>query len=530
MNTTRTLISGLVKRSSVGVRFANVHTRMNSHAINLSSNASPNDDRLEDKRGYPDRTFSTEILPIDGDKIQFSGKGKEPFRDVLVKIGDENEGEKERRSLIRASEALRKGNLVAFPTETVYGLAGNALNAEAVTKIFRAKGRPVDNPLIVHISSLSMLKSLLPDSYELSSVYQVLLNAFWPGPLTLLFPADEEKIPSVVRCGLNSVGIRMPSHKVARALIATSNLPLAAPSANVSGKPSPTTAQHVYYDMTWMKKDHDESDGIVQGRIPYIIDGGSSDVGLESTVIDGITEPKEVRILRPGGVTVEAIEDALRQANLLPEIKVRVYGRDMAKDLKVEQNPTTPGMKYRHYSPEAKVIILLSTSNDGSSQNASRIIAAQTLGESVAQTLLTKDASTVIADEVNQFKLQTGKEHIHVGLMSLDDSKLTTSINLEDSLMDSEHQTSYVRSSSKSFKDHTLYRFSLGAIHAPQEAAHRLFDGLRTLDQGDTNTEKRPPCDLIFVEAISDQIGVGLAIMNRLNKAASQTILIDVKG
>ncbi|PWN35132.1 translation factor [Meira miltonrushii] len=487
--------------------------------------------QLQDGKGYPDRTFTTRVLKIDGEKIKFTGKGKEPLRDVLVTIDDT--GSEERISLIKASEALRKGHLVAFPTETVYGLAGNALDAEAATKIFRAKGRPVDNPLIVHISSLSMLNRLVPDSYELSPVYKTLLDAFWPGPLTLLFPADEEKVPSVVRCGLNSVGIRMPSHKVARALIATSNLPLAAPSANVSGKPSPTTAQHVYHDMTSSTKD-EQGNEVVTGRIPYIVDGGSSDVGLESTVVDGITEPTELRVLRPGGVTVEAIEDALRQANLLQEeanghtvtqskVKVRVYGRDMAKDSKAEENPTTPGMKYRHYSPEAKVVVLLTSSTEPSSQqSASRVLAAKTVGESAARTLLTKNANTVIADEVKQFKLQTGKEHVHVGLMSMDDSKLTSSVVKNDS----EAAESFMRSS-KSFEDHTVYRFSLGASNSPNEAAHRLFDGLRTLDQGDANAN-RPSCDLIFVEAVADNFGVGLAIMNRLNKAASQTILINV--
>ncbi|MCO5588285.1 hypothetical protein L7F22_042240 [Adiantum nelumboides] len=500
----------------------------------MSTNNVKQADELEDRRGYPDHTFTTEVLKIDGERIKFSGKGKEPLRDVLVTIDDA--GNEERRSLIKASEALRKGHLVAFPTETVYGLAGNALDPEAATKIFRAKGRPVDNPLIVHINSLSMLDRLVPDSYEQLPAYKVLLDAFWPGPLTLLFPADEQKVPSVVRCGLNSLGIRMPSHKVARALIATSNLPLAAPSANVSGKPSPTTAQHVYHDMTSSTKD-EEGNEVVSGRIPYIVDGGSSDVGLESTVVDGITEPSELRVLRPGGVTVEAIEDALRQANLLHEdtdglsvpqtkVKVRVYGRDMAKDSQAEENPTTPGMKYRHYSPEAKVVVLLTSSTEHSSQNASRVLAAKTVGESAARTLLTKNANTVIADEVKQFKLQTGNEQVQVGLMSMDDSKLTSSIIKEDSQALMREAGSFMRST-KSFEDHTIYRFSLGSSDSPNEAAHRLFDGLRTLDQGDL-VANRPSCDLIFVEAVADNFGVGLAIMNRLNKAASQTILINV--
>ncbi|MBR1534934.1 MAG: threonylcarbamoyl-AMP synthase [Ruminococcus sp.] len=230
-----------------------------------------------------------------------------------------------------AAAILRDGGLVAMPTETVYGLAANALDGNAVRRIFEAKGRPMDNPLIVHIADISDIErlSLTADFPEKA---QKLAQAFWPGPLTIIMKKGAA-IPDEVSAGLSTVAIRLPSHPDARRLIAESGLPLAAPSANTSGKPSPTTAQHVINDM--------------DGRIEAVIDGGACDVGVESTVITVATDVP--RILRPGIVTREEIEA------VIDEVEV-----DKAVLNKLENNEkaASPGMKYKHYAPRARVILV----------------------------------------------------------------------------------------------------------------------------------------------------------------------------
>lgn len=232
------------------------------------------------------------------------------------------------QNLARAAELLQKGEVVGFPTETVYGLAGNALNPEAVEKIFLAKGRPQDNPLIVHIASMDMLPVLTSNPPELAFK---LAKAFWPGPMTMVLPKSD-LIPDVVSAGLSTVGIRFPSSKVAQALIQKSALPLAAPSGNLSGRPSPTTAAHMMEDM--------------DGRIPMILDGGPCSVGVESTVIGVGTD--RVRLFRPGGITVEMLEEVC-PVEIDPGVLHAVEaGRKVA----------SPGMKYRHYAPKADVQIV----------------------------------------------------------------------------------------------------------------------------------------------------------------------------
>lgn len=230
-----------------------------------------------------------------------------------------------------AAEILRSGGLVAIPTETVYGLAANALSGDAVKSIFEAKGRPSDNPLIVHISSVDEIEKYnlvreIPKSAE------KLFENFWPGPLTIIMPKSHT-IPEEVTAGLDSVAIRFPSHPVAQAVIREAGCPLAAPSANLSGSPSPTTAQHVFDDMNT--------------RIPAIIDGGSCDVGLESTVITLCT--KVPTVLRPGGVTLEELCEVLGEVNLSDAV---------LNKLKDGEEAASPGMKYRHYAPKAKVYLI----------------------------------------------------------------------------------------------------------------------------------------------------------------------------
>ena len=233
------------------------------------------------------------------------------------------------KSLNSAAEMLKNGNLVAIPTETVYGLAANALDGKAVSKIFVAKGRPQDNPLIVHIASLEKIGKLIsffPNSAKL------LVNKFWPGPLTIILPKSDI-IPKEVSAGLNSVAIRMPSHPIARKIIKLSGVPLAAPSANRSGFPSPTCAEHVIKDM--------------EGRISAVVDGGKCSVGVESTVVSFLNE-KPV-LLRPGGVSAEEIKETIGEL----ELDSAVFN-DLPKGIV----PSSPGMKYKHYSPRAEVFLV----------------------------------------------------------------------------------------------------------------------------------------------------------------------------
>jgi L-threonylcarbamoyladenylate synthase len=223
-----------------------------------------------------------------------------------------------------ASEVIKNSGLVAFPTETVYGLGANALDANAVKKIFIAKGRPSDNPLIVHVHSKEQVIDLVK---EIPKKAEKLINAFWPGPLTLILKSNGT-IPKEVTAGLSTVAVRMPNHKIALELIKNANVPIVAPSANLSGKPSPTIAEHVIEDL--------------KGKIDVIIDGGSVNIGLESTVID-LTK-KDPIILRPGKITKNQIQEII--GNVKENKKIDVL------------KPLSPGMKYKHYSPNAKVIII----------------------------------------------------------------------------------------------------------------------------------------------------------------------------
>ena len=228
----------------------------------------------------------------------------------------------------QAAELIRAGELVGMPTETVYGLGADALNPDAVMKIFAAKGRPADNPLIVHISDMDQVQPLVR---EIPDAARRLMEAFWPGPMTLILP-KAACIPEAVSAGLDTVGIRLPASEAARALIRAAGRPIAAPSANRSGKPSPTTAQHVYEDM--------------QGRIPLILDGGACQVGVESSVIDATGETPV--ILRPGGVTAEMVHSVLGRVLVDEHVMSPLGEGDVAR---------SPGMKYKHYAAEAKTVI-----------------------------------------------------------------------------------------------------------------------------------------------------------------------------
>ncbi|MBR4145772.1 MAG: threonylcarbamoyl-AMP synthase [Lachnospiraceae bacterium] len=231
--------------------------------------------------------------------------------------------------LREAAEFIQEGKLVAFPTETVYGLGGNAYDSTASARIYAAKGRPSDNPLIVHISEFEEIKPLVK---ALPDVAKALADRFWPGPLTMILDKSDA-IPKETTGGLDTVAIRMPSHIIANMLIKEAGVPIAAPSANASGRPSTTKAEHVIEDLS--------------GRIDMIIDGGSSDIGLESTIVDLTVKP--ALILRPGYITIEMLRE------VIPDIE---YDRAVLKRIKDDTIVAkAPGMKYRHYAPKGELTI-----------------------------------------------------------------------------------------------------------------------------------------------------------------------------
>lgn len=243
------------------------------------------------------------------------------MKTVIVSIDKEQINQE---AIAQAGEIIRGGGLVAFPTETVYGLGANALDEKAAAKIYEAKGRPSDNPLIAHIADINMLEPLVKDIPEKA---KLLIKSFWPGPLTLIFEKSD-KVPKGTTGGLETVAVRFPDHPIAEALIKEAGVSIAAPSANISGKPSPTIGEHVIDDM--------------DGRVDMIIDGGMVGMGLESTIVDVTVNPP--MILRPGFITREMITEVIGEVNIDPAI--------LAKP-KEGLKPKAPGMKYRHYAPTA---------------------------------------------------------------------------------------------------------------------------------------------------------------------------------
>ncbi|KAJ2713929.1 hypothetical protein H4R19_001999 [Coemansia spiralis] len=431
--------------------------------------------------------FNTKVLSASATRLSFAS---------ALEDGAFTAAGSDTRWIEASKRELRANRCVAIPTETVYGLAANALDRHAVKSIFAAKGRPSDNPLIVHVSSLRMLRSLyhLPPHPtttapaalpflgtdnaalegeqlrarlaaaehsdreqggdgvwpEIPRVYHDVIRRFWPGALTLIMPRPP-CIPIEVLGGHgNTVAVRFPSHPVARAAISACGLPLAAPSANASGRPSPTLAAHVKHDL--------------DSRLPLIVDAGACDVGVESTVLDAFSANAHVGgelvpcILRPGGVTFEE----LRRVGGAFE-RLRVYRRDFSS-AEMEQNPTTPGMKYRHYSPTAPVFLLVPSA--GAADAASRQLAQ--MRQALAQRPEIRRAGVVTVGDA---------------VLGPIDGCSVVSFRVADA----------------------------------RELAHRIFALLRTLDEDEH-------VDAILVQGVSDA-DAGLAVMNRLDKAASHRIL-----
>jgi len=229
-----------------------------------------------------------------------------------------------------AAGIIRDGGLVAFPTETVYGLGADAFNSKAVSALFEAKKRPRDNPPIIHVENIDDVCKLVQ---QIPARADKLMKEFWPGPLTLVFKRSEN-VPDITVAGLDTVAVRMPQHAVALALIRESRCPLAAPSANLAGKPSPTSAEHVFKDLN--------------GRIDAILDAGATHIGVESTVLDLSVEP--AMVLRPGGTPLETLKAVLGDVKLHPFVVAK-------KELAIDET-RSPGMKHRHYAPKAQLILV----------------------------------------------------------------------------------------------------------------------------------------------------------------------------
>ena len=270
---------------------------------------------------------------------------------------------KQTEAIKQAAQLLKQGQTVAFPTETVYGLGADATNEHAVKKIFKAKGRPQDNPLIAHVATKKQLVDIV-DNYK--PYVDKLIDAFSPGPITYILPSNGTCAANVT-AGLDTVGVRIPNHPVALKLLQKANIPVAAPSANISGKPSPTTAKHVWEDLN--------------GKIAGIVDGGLTGVGVESTVLD-CTEDIPV-ILRPGGISQEELEQVIGPVKIDPALKEK------------QSKPKAPGMKYKHYTPEVPLWLV-----DGSIDTLNEIVAkAQKDGNRVAVLIKTDDVAQIKTDQ-----------------------------------------------------------------------------------------------------------------------------------
>ena len=341
------------------------------------------------------------------------------------------------RVIGEAADVVKRGGLVAFPTETVYGLGADAFNELSVLGIFRAKDRPPDNPLIVHISSMDefwLVARSVPES-----AWRLVERA-WPGPLTIVVPRDP-RVPRAVTGGLDSVAVRMPAHPVALELIRASETPIAAPSANISGRPSPTRAEHVVFDLC--------------DRIDLVLDGGETFMGVESTIIDFTRDPPV--LLRPGPYPVDRVEELIGS---------RVVVTGQARGLEEAERPLAPGMKYRHYSPDTP-LVLVEYSGD-----LDRLVKA-----------------------VKGHVLEALREGKRIAILASEET----------------------RESYKDLEDKGVRVLSMGSRKSLAVVARRLYHGLRLVD--------RMGVDLAVVEGYPEE-GIGLAIMNRLRKAATKRLVV----
>ncbi|RMJ24020.1 translation initiation protein Sua5 [Aspergillus sp. HF37] len=399
----------------------------------------------------------------------------------------------EASAIDEAANRIRTSDIpVAFPTETVYGLGADATRSAAVHGIYKAKQRPSDNPLIVHVDSLAMLERLLnpvhvsPTTaattarHSIPAIYQPLISRFWPGPLTIILPNPSgSHLAREVTSNLTTFGVRMPASPLARLLIHAADRPLAAPSANASTKPSPTTAEHVHHDL--------------EGRIDLILDGGPCGVGVESTVVDGLSEPPA--ILRPGGIGIEE----LRQCEGWE--KVQVGYNDGVLD--VREVPRAPGMKYRHYSPKARVILFEAETAE---QAVARHVRKDLMDSAVG-------AHTVGIVRTRHWEQGLGlleEEEIKPTLTPLQ-SPFPSLVRFDVPMKDAARSGTIAKG---------VFDCHLGTDL--ESIARGLFSALRTMDDLDVN--------VVYVEGISDRNGdLAAAVMNRLRKAAGAELRLKCR-
>ena len=380
--------------------------------------------------------------------------------------------------LKEAARILRSGGLVAFPTETVYGLGGNALDEDAARKIYAAKGRPSDNPLIAHVSCVEEVEPLVK---EIPEAGRKLMEAFWPGPLTMIFPKSE-KVPYGTTGGLDTVAIRMPDDPVANRLIALAGVPVAAPSANTSGRPSPTTADHVWQDMN--------------GRIDMIIDGGPVGIGVESTIVD--VSSAVPAVLRPGAITMEMLEEVLGEVSVDPAI---------LGPLSADVRPKAPGMKYKHYAPKADLTLVEPGTGADRESGAEQVTGAE---QKTGAGQKTGAEQKTGADRNTGADPETG----------LDEAQLQAMIRKVRELSREKIEAGYkvgvicTDESRGCYTDGEVR--SIGARKSQASVAHNLYALLREFDDLGV--------DYIFSESFPKD-HLGQAIMNRLSKAAGYKIV-----
>ena len=354
----------------------------------------------------------------------------------------------------QAAEIIKKGGLVAFPTETVYGLGGNALDSMASRKIYAAKGRPSDNPLIVHVSGISEVAPLVS---RLPEAAEKLMETFWPGPLTIILPKSDI-VPYETTGGLETVAIRCPENKVTLSFIKAASVPIAGPSANTSGKPSPTEATHVLHDLN--------------GKIDMILDDGPVGIGVESTIID--MSGAVPTLLRPGAVTVEELSETLG-------VKVEIDPAIVAGGVNEGIHPKAPGMKYRHYAPNARMVLV-----------TTGFLKEKDYDVSKEERL---KADRAISDYINELVKKDEESGLRAGIICCDETKILYE---------------RVNAGERDIK-------VIGHRNEPLSMTHELFRVLREFDDDKV--------DRIYAESFSDR-GVGFALMNRMRKAAGMTELL----
>ena len=394
--------------------------------------------------------------------------------------------------LLKAAEILRRGGLAAFPTETVYGLGGNALLSDASEKIYAAKGRPSDNPLIAHIASMEALRPLVKSVPERA---KKLAAAFWPGPLTMILEKSE-LVPYETTGGLDTVAVRMPEHTAARKLIELAGVPVAAPSANTSGRPSPTEASHVAEDLG--------------GKIDAIVDGGAVRIGVESTIVD-LSGAKPV-LLRPGAVTRQMLEDVLSEEVLLDPA--------LEKPLDPGVHPKAPGMKYRHYAPKAPMHIVAPADGVFSEKNLRAV--EQAVCEEAKQALaLGKRVGILCSEETLPYykeKFQgnadcigaAGAERAKTGHAEAEEAAAEAKVPAGQTETEVQQTPGAARTAA------CVLLMSAGSHQSDESFAHNLFGALREMDDAGV--------EFIAAEGIHAE-ALGYAVMNRMKKAAGQHII-----